>query len=128
MKLLVLLIVVAVAVMLCKAVALGIILLFMYMKGKSFDFQAAQWDEWLLNVDEKKLFRMFAAVYLLSSAVSSLAAYGVLRLFDFKYALWIALIFFVARMAVTCLRYKKSGKEYFSNQLAKIQKAVLKNE
>ena len=81
-----------------------------------------QRDEWLLNVDEKKLFWMFAAVYLI---VSSLAAYGALMLFDFKYALWIALIFIASRMDVTGLRYKKSGKEYFSNQLAKSNKTIL---
>lgn len=120
-------IVISAGILLCKAVALGLILLFMYIKGKQFHFEAKQWDAWLLHVDEKKLFRMITAVYLLSSALSSAAAYGVLNHFCFRYAPGIALIFFVARVAATWLRYQRSGKEYFTNQIEKLHKIILKN-
>lgn len=128
MKLLQLLIVIFGGILLCKAAALGIVLLFMYIQGKRFSFEAMQWDEWLLNISEKKLFWMFMVAYLLSAAVSSLAAYGALNHFGFQYAIEIALLFLVVRMAATWLRYRQSGKEYLSNQIAKIHKIVLEGK
>lgn len=128
MKLLQLLIVIFGGSLLCKAAALGIVLLFMYIKGKRFSFEATQWDEWLLNISENKLFWMFLVVYLLSAVVSSLAAYVALNHFGFQYAFAITLLFFAARIAVTWLRYHRSGKEYFANKIAKIHKIVLENK
>lgn len=128
MKLLVFLLVILAGIILCKLIAVGIILLFMYIKGKSFNFEENQWDEWLLNIDEKKLFWMFTVVYLFSAAVSSFIAYGVLNHFNFRYAFWIALIFFVLRLCISWIRYNHYGKEYLSNQIEKIHKISLKNQ
>lgn len=128
MKLLVLLIVILCGIILCKAISVGIILLFMYVKGKSFNFDTKKWDEWFSKINDKKLFWMFAGVYIISSIISSLVAYALLNHFEFKYALWIALIFFAVRMAITWLRYHKSGKEYITSQVAKIRKTVLKDK
>lgn len=128
MKLLQLLIVIFGGILLCKAAALGIVLLFMYIKGKRFRFEATQWDEWLLNISEKKLFWMFLVVYLFSAAVSSLAAYAALNHFGFRYAFALTLLFFAVRIAATWLRYRRSGKEYFANQIAKIHKIAPENK
>lgn len=128
MKPLLLLVVIVVGIILCKAAAFGIILLFMYVKGKSFHFETEQWDNWLLNMDEKKLFWMFTGVYLLSAAVSSIAAYGAWNYFDFQHAFELALIFFAVRMVMTWLRYQKSGKEHVSNLIAKTRRIILKGE
>lgn len=111
--------------LLCKGAALGLVLLTFAFKGWQLHYDAEKWNDYFLSLEEKKVGRYAAGVYLTAAMISSVAAYGVLRKLKYPHSFLLAAAMFLAGLAVTWYRWKTKGREYLIRRYREIPETIL---
>lgn len=116
----------AVHALLSKGVALGMILLLFWIKGKQLGFDSEKWDEYALNLPERKAERILLGVCCAAIAVSTLVSYLLLRAMKLKYAVVLAALLLVCSIGAFVHRWRgEGGKRLLAEKYAAIRRAIL---
>ena len=75
-----------------KGIALGLILLLFWIKGKQLGFNSEKWENYFLELSQKKVLRLTLGVSGIGIVGATLLSYMILNKTGFDYALMIAVI------------------------------------
>ena len=103
--------------LLCKAVSLLIILLSFWIKGKKLHFNSNQWDNFFLQLSDKKLQHY--------AVISSVAAFSLFKATGYSRGLEITLLIFIGGLAITAYKWHTKGKDYLMKRYREIPKTIL---
>ena len=111
--------------LLCKAVSLLIILLSFCIKGKKLHFNSNQWDNFFLQLSDKKLQHYAVSVYIAAAVISSIAAFFLFKATGYSRGLEITLLIFIGGLAITAYKWHTKGKDYLMKRYREIPKTIL---
>lgn len=111
-----------------KGLALGIILLLFWIKGRKLNYNSECWDNYLLQISDRKLSQITIGVYICSLVISSVICYMILYFFNYLYAMEITMIIVIIEVVVTGYRYKKNTKEYILKRYCEVRNTILNNK
>lgn len=115
-------------VLLCKLLALGIVLLVLFVKGKQFDFNSEQWDEYFLTMTDRKLDVFVITIYTAAAILSSFAGFLLLHWMQVPHAAVIAVIFFLVGGAISGYRYFAKQRAYIRKRYTEIPQTILRRK
>ena len=114
--------------LLCKAVSLLIILLSFWIKGKKLHFNSNQWDNFFLQLSDKKLQHYAVSVYIAAAVISSVAAFFLFKATGYNRGLEITLLIFIGGLAITAYKWHTKGKDYLMKRYREIPKTILETK
>ena len=121
MKLVILLLALLGTVVLDKLLALGMILLGAKYKGKRDGLDETGWNEWFRTREEKQLLRILLVVFIAAWTITTLALWGLLHLWGYRYAPTIAVLWLMARALGTWYRFRRGGTAYIQSKFAALR-------
>lgn len=111
--------------LLCKAVSLLVILLSFWIKGKKLHFNSNQWDNFFLQLSDKKLQHYAVSVYIAAAVISSVTAFFLFKATGYNRGLEITLLIFIGGLAITAYKWHTKGKDYLMKRYREIPKTIL---
>ncbi len=121
MELVYVLLICGVKILLDKTFALGIILLLLWIKGKSLKSDSDALEEYLIRLEDRKLLRIIAWVYVCAALCSSAVCYGLLVLLEVRWAMQITFVMLLVGMTVTAYRFFGKPREKLLRRIREIR-------
>ena len=118
MKLAILLLALLGTVILDKLLSLGMLILGIKYKGTRDGLNETGWNEWFRTQEEKHLLHILLGVFIAAWTITTLALWGLLRLWGYHYAPAIAVIWLIARALGTWYRFHRGGTAYIQSKFA----------
>lgn len=116
--------VIGIKVLLTKALSLMIIILSFWLKGKSIHKNSDDWNSYFLTLSNTFVFKYATCIYVVSTLVSSITAYGLFRVFKFQYSLYLATALLTVGVIFTWCKYQRKGKQELTEALHKVHKSA----
>ena len=121
MNILYVLLVCAAKILLDKTFALGIILLLLWIKLKNLKSDSDAMEEYLTRLEDRKLLRIIAWVYVCAALCSSAVCYGLLVLLEVRWAMQITFVMLLVGMTVTAYRFFGKPREKLLRRIREIR-------
>lgn len=118
-------VVIVIKIFLTKGLLLAFILLWLWQKGKSIKKSSVEWNNYFLTLKEQFINQYVIAIYAISTAISSCAAYILFNVFGFQNPGSKAIILTVICIVLSIIKYIKKGKKEVMDGLSKLQKYAL---
>lgn len=128
MYLLLLIVIIGLKILLCKGLVLGIFLLVFWIKGRQLRFNSDEWDNFFLSLPAAKVQQYAIGIYLAAAVVSSVISYFVLELAGYRHSSGIAVLIFIAGLAITAYKWYTKGKDYLLKRYQEIPKTILERK
>ena len=109
----------------CKGFSLGIFLLLFWIKGRKLKFCSDEWDNFFLQLSDKKLQHYAVSVYIAAAVISSVAAFFLFKATGYNRGLEITLLIFIGGLAITAYKWHTKGKDYLMKRYREIPKTIL---
>ena len=109
-----------------KGIALGLILLLFWIKGKQLGFNSEKWENYFLELSQKKVLRLTLGVSGIGIGGATLLSYMILNKTGFDYALMIAVIMLCCSVLWFWHKWKgEKGRDYVLKRFAEIPQTIL---
>ena len=109
-----------------KGIALGLILLLFWIKGKQLGFNSEKWENYFLELSQKKVLRLTLGVSGIGIVGATLLSYMILNKTGFDYALMIAVIMLCCSVLWFWHKWKgEKGRDYVLKRFAEIPQTIL---
>ena len=109
-----------------KGVALGLALLLFWIKGKQLGFNSEKWENYFLELSQRKVIRTALSISGISIVVATFLSYIILDKTGFDYAFITAAIMLCGSILWFGKKWKgEKGKDYILKRFAEIPQTIL---
>ena len=117
---------IVVNVLLSKGIALGLVLLLFWIKGKQLKFNSERWEDYFLELSQRKLIRIALSISGIAIVVSAFFSYIILEKAGVRYAFMIAAIILCCSILWFWHKWRgDKGKVYILKRFAEIPQTIL---